>query len=152
MAAPFGPGGCIDAGCIIGDNTLIQAGTGQDVDTAGRATYYAWYELIPAPSITIPSFPVRPGDQMNVDIHETTTNANIWSITVQNLTTGQVWSTTLPYASTHLTAEWIEETPIVVDKGKATVGPLPNLSTVTFDGATVNGAGAGLRPGEAVQL
>src|SRR5262245_22331175 len=32
-------GGCVDAGCAVTDNTLIQTGTEQDVDASGRASY-----------------------------------------------------------------------------------------------------------------
>jgi hypothetical protein len=48
-------GGCIDAGCTVTDATLIQAGTSQNVDAAGNASYDAWWELIPSPSVTPPS-------------------------------------------------------------------------------------------------
>src|SRR3954447_16902385 len=41
-------GGCVDANCTVGDNTLIQTGTEQDVDKSGKASYSAWWELIPA--------------------------------------------------------------------------------------------------------
>src|SRR5205823_5922282 len=40
-------GGCVDANCAITDGTLIQAGTEQDVDANGQASYSAWWELIP---------------------------------------------------------------------------------------------------------
>jgi hypothetical protein len=30
-------GGCIDSGCTVGDSTLIQTGTEQDVDSTGKA-------------------------------------------------------------------------------------------------------------------
>jgi len=35
-------------------------------------------------------------------------------ITLKDLTTGQSFSTTVPYTSTHTTAEWIEETPLLI--------------------------------------
>src|SRR5437660_1966812 len=46
-------GGCVDAGCTVTDPTLIQTGTEQDVSASGQPSYSAWYELIPAPSLTI---------------------------------------------------------------------------------------------------
>ena len=46
-------GGCIDVNCTVGDGTLIQAGTNQDVDASGHATYGAWYEIIPAPQLDV---------------------------------------------------------------------------------------------------
>jgi hypothetical protein len=36
-------GGCIDANCTVGDNTLIQTGTEQDVAANGTASYSAWW-------------------------------------------------------------------------------------------------------------
>ena len=145
-------GGCVDAGCNVVDTTLIQAGTEQDVDSAGRASYSAWFELIPAPSLTITSLPVAAGDQIHVDIHEVVPNGNVWTITLQNLSTGKSFTTTVPYASTHATAEWIEETPLVFGTGGAGLAALPNLSTVHIDNALTNGARAGLRTSEQIQL
>src|SRR5436309_6910450 len=63
-------GGCVDALCITTDNTLIQAGTEQDVNS-GLAPYSAWWEVIPGPAITISNMAVRAGDHMHVDIRET---------------------------------------------------------------------------------
>jgi hypothetical protein len=144
-------GGCVDAGCTVTDATLIQAGTSQDVDAAGRASYSAWWELIPAPSVTITNFAVRAGDTIRVDIAETL--PGLWSIGVHNQTTGQTFSMTTPYSSTYATAEWIEETPVVIDNsGKVTVGPMPSLSTVGFDLSMTNGRPAGLVASESIQL
>src|SRR3954471_1791133 len=92
-------GGCIDAACTVGDNTLIQAGTEHDVAANGKATYSAWWELIPAPSITISGFPVRAGNKIHADITEVVPNANVWTITLKNLTTGKTFTQTTPYAS-----------------------------------------------------
>jgi len=144
-------GGCVDAGCMVSDSTLIQAGTSQDVDASGAATYTAWWELIPAPSVTITTLAVNAGDTIHVDISEST--PEVWTITVQDLTTGQSWAQTTPYSSTYATAEWIEETPVVVDSsGKASVGPMPNLTTVNFDPGTVNHGPPGLAAAQAIQL
>jgi hypothetical protein len=143
-------GGCIDATCMVTDSTLIQAGTSQDVDTAGRATYYAWWEIIPAPSVQV-SLPVAAGDTVTVNIAETT--PQLWSIGINNVTTGQSWSTTVPYSSTYATAEWIEETPVVIDNsGAVSIGPMPDLSSVNFDASTTNGTNAGLKSSDAMQL
>jgi hypothetical protein len=144
-------GGCIDAGCLVTDATLIQAGTEQDVDASGHASYSAWWELIPAPGITIDTFAVKAGDRVHFNIAEAA--PEVWTFTAQNLTTGATWTMTVPYTSTYATSEWIEETPVVIDdSGNVTVGPLPKLSTVHIDNAFTNGAKAGLQPSEAVQL
>jgi hypothetical protein len=52
-------GGCVTAGCTVTDTTLIQAGTEQDVNSSGQASYYAWWELVPAPSVQISNLAVR---------------------------------------------------------------------------------------------
>jgi peptidase A4-like protein len=144
-------GGCVDAGCTITDSTLIQAGTSQDVDASGHAAYSAWWEIIPAPSTTIVNFAVSAGNVIHVNITETT--PAIWSITVQNQTTGQTFAMTTPYTSTYSTAEWIEETPVVIDSsGTVTIGPMPTLSTVNFDHSLTNGKAPGLSASEEIQL
>jgi hypothetical protein len=146
-------GGCVDAGCQVTDGTLIQAGTEQDVSTSGQATYSAWWELIPAPSIPITSLTIHAGDRMRVAITEQPAGSEMWTIVVNDLTTGQSFSVSTPYTSTHLTAEWIEETPVVLgNDGSVTVGPLPMLSRVRMDAGRVNGANPRLVRAERVQL
>src|SRR3954453_19238509 len=144
-------GGCLDAACTVGDNTLIQTGTEQDV-SGGTASYSAWYELIPAPSLSISSITVHPGDHMHASISETVAGANVWNITLQDVTTGKSFTTTVPYSSTHATAEWIEETPLTFGTGGAGLAALPNLTSVPFTAATTNGANAGLKASEEIQL
>jgi hypothetical protein len=143
-------GGCIDAGCTVGDNTLIQTGTEQDV-SSGSASYGAWWELIPGPSIAITNMTIQPGDHMHADISEVVAGANVWKITLQNVTRGQTFTTTVPYSSTHATAEWIEETPLLIGTD-AGLAALPNLSTVPFTGAKVNGAVPNLQASEKILL
>ena len=146
-------GGCVDTGCTVGDATLIQAGTEQDVDSTGRASYSAWWELIPAPSVPLDAtaYPVAAGGAINTAIVQTA--PGVWTFTMKNLTKGWTWTMTTPYASSQDTAEWIEETPVVLDSnGNVSVGPLPKLSTVNFDLATTNGLGAGLKAAEEIQL
>ncbi len=143
-------GGCVDASCTVGDNTLIQTGTEQDVSAAGQATYSAWWEIIPAPSIGI-SMTVAPGDHMHASIAETVPGSNVWVITLQDITRAESFTQTVPYASSHATAEWIEETPLVLGTN-AGFAALPNLTTPAFDLATVNGHAAALKASEEIQL
>jgi hypothetical protein len=145
-------GGCIDAGCNVGDNTLIQTGTEQDVDSSGKASYSAWWELIPAPGLTISNLPVSPGDHMSATIAEAVPNSNVWTITLKNVTQNKTFTTTVPYTSTHATAEWIQETPIVIGTDGTGLAALPNLTTIPFTAAKTNGAPAGLKSSEEIQL
>jgi hypothetical protein len=144
-------GGCVDASCGFTDPTLIQAGTEQDVDSSGKATYSAWWEVIPLPSTTISGMTVSAGDHMHVAIGQTA--PQVWSITVQDVSKKHSFTQLIPYSSSYATAEWIEETPVIIsNSGNVGVGPLPNLSTVNFDLATANDANAKLKPSEEIQL
>jgi hypothetical protein len=145
-------GGCVDAACSVGDNTLIQTGTESDVSATGATSYSAWWEIIPAPSIDITNVTVSPGDHIHAAIAEVLAGTNLWTITLQNVTTGQTFTQTVPYASSHLTAEWIEETPLLLDPTSPGLAALPNLSSPAFDNATVNGKNANLQASQELQL
>ena len=144
-------GGCLDTNCTATDNTLIQAGTEQDV-IGGKPEYSAWWEIIPAPGITITSMKVVPGDRMHLDIHEVVTNSEVWSITLTNVSRRQTFSQTVPYASTYGTAEWVNETPLIIGTDSTGFAALPNLTKTVFDLGTANGANPGLVSPEAIDL
>jgi peptidase A4-like protein len=144
-------GGCVDAGCTVTDSTLIQTGTEQDVDATGAPSYSAWWELVPAPSISISNMAVSPGDHMHASISEVVNDANVWNITITDVTRNESFSTTVPYASTHATAEWIEETPLEIGTN-AGFAALPNLTNPAFSSGTVNGSAVKLTPSEEMQL
>jgi hypothetical protein len=135
-------GGCIDAGCTATDSTLIQTGTEQDV-SSGTASYSAWWELVPAPSVTISGMTVAPGDHMHASVAEAVAGSNVWTITLQDVTRGESFSQTVPYSSTHTTA---------VIGTNAGFAALPNLTNPAWTSATVNGASAGLKASEEMDL
>ena len=144
-------GGCINANCLLTDNTLIQTGTEQDVSSGGAASYSAWWEVIPGPSLTITNMKVGAGDRMHASLSQVLGVSNVWKITIQDLTRGETYSTTVPYTSTHSTAEWIEETPLILGTN-AGFAALPNLTTPAFDQAKTNGQPANLKASEEMQL
>jgi len=143
-------GGCVDSGCAVGSQTLIQAGTEQDVDQSGKASYGSWWEIIPGPSIDTGN-PVSPGDHMHSAISEIVPDSDVWTITLRDVTKGWTFTQTVPYPSDHLTAEWIEETPLLIGTN-AGFAALPNLTNPAFSGATVNGVNANLQTPEEMQL
>jgi hypothetical protein len=145
-------GGCLDAGCGLNDATLIQTGTEQDVDSSGHASYSAWWELVPVPAVTIGSMSVSPGDHIHASVAEAVPGSGLWTITLADVTRNENFSTTVPYASTHSTAEWIEETPLTIGVGGTGEASLPGLAPAQFDNATVNGSPARLSPTEQLQL
>ena len=144
-------GGCITSDCLAGDSTLVQAGTGQDVSAQGVASYYAWWEIVPVPSIRF-ALPVNPGDVISTSL--TQTAPEVWNIVLNDLTTGHTGTATqtIPYPSDYTTAEFIEETPLSVGTSGTGLTNLPNLGSVGFTSASVNGKGAGLVPADEMQL
>ena len=144
-------GGCIDAGCTVTDSTLIQTGTEQDVSSSGAPSYSAWWELVPAPSIAITNMTVKPGDRMSASVAEIVPDSNLWKITLSDVTRGETFTTTVPYASTHGSAEWIEETPLLLGTSPG-LASLPNLTNPNFDVGTVNGAAPKLTASEQMLL
>jgi hypothetical protein len=95
--------------------------------------------------------PVSAGDHMHADITETVPNSNVWNITLKDVTKNWTFTQTVPYSSTHLTAEWIEETPLLIGTN-AGFAALPNLTNPAFSLAKTNGAGANLKTPEQMDL
>ena len=143
-------GGCVDANCTVGDNTLIQTGTEQDV-TLGQRVLLRLVGGHPRP-VDRDQQHDRPAGRPHARRHlRGRRGANVWKITLQDVTRGQTFTTTVPYTSTHATAEWIEETPLLIGTN-AGLASLPNLTTVPFTGAKVNGAAPGLQATEKILL
>ncbi len=142
-------GGCENQGCSIQDQTLIQTGTEQDISASGKASYSAWWEVIPSPSVGVNGMKIRPGDRMHAAITEAMPGS--WKIVLKDLSRHESYNTTVPYSSSQGTAEWIEETPLVVGSGTG-FAPLPNLSRVPFDHTTANGHSASLKTYQEIEL
>src|SRR5947209_6241841 len=94
---------------------------------------------------------VAPGDHMHSSVAEVVGNSNLWNITLQDVTRNESFSTMVPYSSTHATAEWIEETPLLIGTN-AGFAALPNLTNPAFTKASTNGASANLQASEALDL
>ena len=109
-------------------NDLIQAGTQAEV-SGGQARYSAWVEMLPQASRTV-SLSVAAGDSVTVSI--TQAPSGEWTIAMKNDTTGQSYTTTVRYASTNASAEWIQEAP---SSGRGVV-PLDNFGTIRFTNAS----------------
>lgn len=118
----------------VSGKDLIQAGT-QNIVQNGTTTYEAWYELLPASPVQVP-LAVHPGDAVTVSIAQQTDGQ--WQISFNDATTGQSYQTSVTYASSLSSAEWIEEMPSD-QRGPV---PLDNFGSVSFSGgfAVQNGA------------
>jgi len=145
-------GGCVDANCAVGDNTLIQTGTDQAVDSAGHASYSTWWEVIPGPSVDF-GLTIGPGDHMRASVSEVVPNSEVWDITLTDVTRNETATMRIPYSSSYATAEWIEETPLSLDPTTGVgLTALPNVTNPNFDLGTVNGSGSALKASEEIAL
>lgn len=109
------------------DITLIQVGTEQD-SINGRATFSAWYELLPQYPVTIDSLSISPGDKINASISLSDRATNTWLIEIRDVTDGQSFNKSLIYASSMLSAEWIVEVPTLTNH----IATLANFGQITF--------------------
>jgi hypothetical protein len=144
-------GGCVEDSCTVTDNTLIQAGTEQDVSDTGQASYDAWWEIIPETETEV-SLPVTAGNKIKVTITESTSTPGSWTIKIQNLSTHKKFTTTQTYSSSEDTVEWIEETPLEIGTTGTGLATMPNLTRVHFSDATYNAANAGFQTIDEMQL
>lgn len=122
-------------GYSANSSALEQTGTEADCSTAGRATYFAWYELVPAASRRI-SLTVRPGNLMSATVkvvgHRVT-------LTLTNLTTRRTFSRTLTASVVDTSsAEWILESPSECNSSQHCV----TLPLAAFSGARFGSARA----------
>jgi len=118
---------------------LIQIGTENTISASGVLTTAGFYELIPDSAHGTPSVPIRPGDTVSASITET--SANVWTLSLTNISTGRSFSTSVSYASTLSSAEWIQEDPAYPD---GSLVPLDNFGTVSFTNAWTTMGGTNL--------
>ena len=90
---------------------LEQIGTSADCDsTTGKPKYYAWYELVPSPSVKIKNLKVAPGDLITTSVN--ITGADTVLVQVKNRTRKTSFTKSLTFQNPDLSsAEWIAEAP-----------------------------------------
>jgi peptidase A4-like protein len=113
---------------------LEQVGTTADCTTAGKARYSMWYELVPAPSVTI-KFKVFPGNAIAASVK---VNGTRVTLQIRNLTRRTNFTKTFTVAAPDTSsAEWIAEAPSGCNAaGQCRQLPLARFRTVTFTQAS----------------
>ena len=125
---------------------LEQLGTQATCSANGVASYRAWYELVPAPSVTI-RLKVRPGDTMRAALAVSGNEVTLTMLDVTRRTrfTRQLTLAQPPDVSS---AEWIAEAPsLCADPSHCRIVPLADFGSVDFSSAS---AIANAHPGRIV--
>jgi hypothetical protein len=116
-------------------STVEQTGTEADC-SSGHASYYAWYEFYPHPSVLVRAIAVHPGDVISAQVSYSSATAK-FTISLSDLTTHKSATKTAAVRSAQRTsAEWIAEAPY-----SGGILPLTDFGTVNFgyDNTSVNG-------------
>jgi Peptidase A4 family len=117
-----------------GSQTVEQIGAYSNCTSANVPQYYAWFEMYPNPAYKT-SYPVQPGDAMSASVSADKVGRFTLSITDST----QHWTASSTQRSTtaaYVSAEVIAEAP----SNSSGIVPLTNFGSVTFSGATANGA------------
>lgn len=130
-------------------SALEQIGTELDCNAAGKAVSSAWYELVPAPSKTIPLV-VRQGDVMHATV---TVSGRRVVVELDNLTSHHSFRKTLHTSAIDVSsAEWILEAPSeCVSQFACQALPLADFGSMSFDAASAvasNGRAGTIAAGE----
>jgi len=109
---------------------LEQVGVDADCTSAATPAYYAWYELVPAPSVKLP-LEVAGGDTITTSV---VVNGTDVLVQVKDRTRRTSFTKHFQVAAPDVSsAEWIAEAPSACSRlGDCTVLPLANFGTVGF--------------------
>jgi hypothetical protein len=134
----------VGIGGFAGDaGALEQTGTQANCNSSGNATYSAWYELVPAPTVNV-HLKIRPRDVITASVNILPTGV---LVQLKNRTLKTSYTKLLPTPSglDATSAEWIAEAPSTCDQAltRCRALPLANFGTVPFTriAAIANGHG-----------
>lgn len=119
-------------------NTVEQTGTLGECNN-GVATYSAWYEFYPNPSVTISSISVSPGDSITASVSG---SSGQFTTTITDGTQSNSASGTVSGAA-QSSAEWVVERPALCMGAHCVLTTLANFGSSGFTSASVmvNGVG-----------
>jgi Peptidase A4 family len=118
---------------------LEQMGTDADCTATGNVSAYAWYELVPAPPVTI-KMRIHRRDQLSAHV---TVRGRSVVLQLRNLTTHSSFTKTLGASSPDTSsAEWIAEAPSeCVTADRCQTLPLTDFATARFSASTATTRG-----------
>jgi hypothetical protein len=135
-------------GFFPSDPTLVQAGFQTVVKKTGKKTtvhYGAWTEILPQAEDPL-GLVISAGNVVTVTVQETA--VNVWTMTVDDVTSGQSGVRTVSYQSKGMSAEAIHERPCIKGSCDAftDLATLARTSAVTFDPGSFSETPPGTTP------
>ena len=130
-------------GYSTSSRSLEQVGTEADCSSRGQLFYYAWYELVPSPAVTIDKLRIGPGDEVAAHVHVSSDRV---TVSIADLTSGA-----RPFELTKVmrrpgpdtsAAEWIAEAPSNCVSSRCTPLRLTDFGAVSFNDATASAIGS----------
>jgi hypothetical protein len=120
--------------------SVEQLGTDSDCTNRNRPSYYAWYEMYPAASVSISTtqFPVKPGDTLTASVTRSGTSYTL----AMTSSAGWTFSTTQTGSDANSSAEWIAEAPDTCLLIFCSNTHLSNFGAVNFTSAQASTGGA----------
>jgi hypothetical protein len=131
-------------------SSVEQLGTDSDCDGT-TPSYYAWYEMYPNPSVTLPNT-VNPGDSLTA---WTSWDGSQFTLSIKDSTQGWTFSQPETGNFSRSSAEVIAEAPEECTTLFCSEVPLTNFGQVNFSGATVinaSGTSGGLSAFDAQEI
>lgn len=113
--------------------TVEQIGTESDF-VGGQASYYAWYEMYPNPTVQIPQ-PIQPGDAITASVAYAAGTG--FTLTINDSSWSTPFTQTIQSSAPRTSAEWVVESPSVGNH----VLPIDNFGTETFSSASATVGG-----------
>jgi len=125
-------------GYSLSSQAVEQIGTDADCNASGGSTYYAWYELVPAPPVNL-TIKIHPGDVITTSVN---INGNIVVLQLIDRTTHVRFTkrSTMSRPDTS-SAEWIAEAPSSCSNLSCNPLPLADFGSVTFSRIATIGDG-----------
>ena len=114
-------------------SSVEQLGTDSDCGSSNSPSYYAWYEMYPAASVSLSSAadPVKPGDTLTATVSRSGTS---YTLSLKS-SEGWTFSTTKTGTDANASAEWIAESPSICTFFACRNASLTNFGSVTFSGS-----------------
>jgi hypothetical protein len=125
-------------GYDLDSQALEQIGTDVDCSATGRPTYYAWYEIVPAPPVNL-KIKIDPGDTITTSVN---VSANVVTLQLINRTRNVRFTKKVTVNTPDLgSAEWIAEAPSSCSQSSCRAIPLTNFGSVSFSRIAAIGNG-----------